>query len=197
MPWSKLDIINLAMNKLNKSSVNDLVNSGEFADSASRGYDLLYPSKISGFSWRFATKTVRMSVLVAPPPIDRWTYQLQLPSDYLAAVKTYPVMDFQIFEDKMWANNNIVDLEYRFIPDETQLPAYFVDYFVLVLAAWFADAVAENDALSKSLNSQAQDQLGQSLFTDSQSHPISAIGNNPVIQARYMGWGDYDRPPNS
>lgn len=196
MPWSKLDIINLAMNKLNKSSVDDLVNAGVFAESASRVYDMLYPSKISGFSWRFATKTVRMSVLVTPPPIARWSYALQLPSDYLAAVRTYPRMDFQIFEDQMWTNNNIVDLEYRFIPDETHLPAYFIDYFVLVLASWFANAVCEDDNLAKSLLAEAQDQLGQSLFTDSQSHPISPIQNNPIIQSRYSGWDTWDIPGN-
>jgi len=41
----------------------------------------------------------------------------------------------------------------------------------------------------------AMNQLGEALFTDSQSHPIDAMGLNPMVQARYNGWWDYDRPP--
>lgn len=198
MTWSKLDICNLAFNVLNKNAVDDLTNSGEFANSASRAFDMLYPSTISSKSWRFATKIQQLNVLVTPPPISRWQYMLQLPSDYLSAVRTYPVIDFQIYEDKMYTNNNIVDLEYRFLPDVTTLPAYFVHYFSILIAAWFADAVAENDTLAQKLEAKAMAQLGEALFTDSQSHPIHAMGNNPLIKARYGGWYGYgyDVPGN-
>lgn len=193
--WSKLDICNLAFNVLNKNSVDDLVNAGEFADSASRAFDLLYPSTISGKSWRFATKIQQLSVLLTPPPIANWSYVLQLPSDYLAAVRTFPKMTFQIYQDKMYANNNIVDLEYRYLPDPTHCPAYFVHYLALIIAAWFADAVAENDALAQRLEAKAQIQLDEALFTDSQSHPIPAMGNNPIVMSRYGWYDDWDRPP--
>lgn len=193
--WDKLSICNLSFNVLNKNSVDDLVNAGEFANSASAAFDLLYPSTISSKSWRFATKIQALNVLPVPPPVSRWTYILQLPSDYLAAVRTFPVMNFQIYQDKMYANNNIVDLEYRFLPDPTHLPAYYVHYFVLVIAAWYADAVAENDTLAQKLEAKAQIQLGEALFTDSQSHPIQAMGLNPLVQARLGYWDDWDRSP--
>jgi hypothetical protein len=192
--WDKLAICNLAFNVLNKNSVDDLVNAGEFANSASAAFDLLYPSSISGKSWRFATKIQLLNLLVTPPPITRWSYMLQLPTDYLAAVRTYPAMDFNLFGDKMYANNKVVQLEYRFLPDPTDLPAYFVHWFALVIAEWFADAVAENDTLAEKLAKKADKQLGEALFTDSQSHPISAMGNNPLVQARYGGWYGCDRP---
>lgn len=196
--WDKLAIINLAFNKLNKASVNDLVNSGVFADSASNGFDLLYPSAISSKSWRFASKIQLLNVLIDPPPIGRWRYQLQIPSDYLAAIRTYPVIDFQIYENQiMYTNCREVSLEYRFLPDPTRLPAYFVHYFAIFIAAWYADTVAEDEKLSAKLYAEALDQLGEALFTDSQSHPIHAMGLNPLVQARYGGWyGNYDIPGN-
>ena len=192
--WNKLDICNLAFNILNKNAVDDLVNAGEFANSASRAFDLLYPSAISGKSWRFATTTQLLNLLPTPPPVTRWRYQLQLPSNYLAAVRTYPTMDFNLFQDKMYANNRVVNLEYRFLPDPTHLPAYFVHYFAILLAQWFAHAVAEDDALADKLMAQAMSQLGEALFTDSQSHPIHAMGNNPLIQARNGYWYGWDIP---
>jgi hypothetical protein len=198
--WDKLAIINLAFNKLNKSSVNDLVNSGVFASSASNGFDLLYPSCISSKSWRFATKIQLLDVLPTPPPIAWWRYQLQMPSDYLAAVRTYPTIDFQIYQGNiMYTNTQEVSLEYRFLPDPTRLPAYFVHYFAIIIAAWYADTVASDEKLSAKLLAEAQDQLGEALFTDSQSHPIHAMGLNPLTQARYGGWYNDDLPgsPNT
>lgn len=193
MPWSKLDTLNLSFNLLNKASVNDISDSGEFSDSASRAYDLLLPSELSTQSWRFATKVQQLSVLVEEPPFDRWTYQLQLPADYLAAVRTYPRLDFQIYEDKILANYNDIVLEYRFMPDDTALPSYFVHFFAIKLAAWFADAVAEDDNLSKSLEQKAMFQLQKALFTDSQSHPTPSMRNNPIIGVRGGGgqWGGW------
>lgn len=193
MPWSKLDIVNLAMNKLNKHSVNAIADSGEFADSANRAFELLFPSEISGFSWRFATRVQQLSVLVPPPILPQWTYQLQLPSDYLAVVRIYPRVNFQIYEDEIiFCNFNNLLLEYRALPDITRLPAYFVHFFSLLLASWFADAVANNDDLSSKLLKECNDARGQALFTDSQSHPITPMISQPLIDVRGGGgvWGD-------
>lgn len=187
MSWSKLDICNLTFNLLNKSSVNDLVNSGEFADSASRAFDMLLPAELSVQSWRFATKIQQLNVLVQAPLLTWWQYQLQLPSDYLAAVRVYPRVDFQIFEDKLFSNINNLLLEYRYQVDPTALPAYFVHYFSIKIGAWFADSVAQDDGLSKSLEAKAAFELQKALFTDSQSHPTPSMMNNPIVGARYGG----------
>lgn len=191
MAWSELDILNLALNKLNKKAVSSVAGAGVFADSAQRAFDLLYPSIISGMSWRFATTIQQLSVLTETPPIDWWHYVLRLPSDYLAAVRTYPKIDFQIYKDeKIYTNVQDVKLEYRFLPEVTRLPAYFVHYLALRIAAWFADAVCEDAKLSAKLEAEALTQLGQALFTDAQSHPTRAMNNNPIIEVRNDGWGD-------
>ena len=193
MPWSKLDIINLAFNVLNKSSVNSVSSAGEFSDAADRAYDMLMPAEIAIQSWRFATKIQGLNLLVDPAPLSWWRYQLQLPSDYLAAVRTYPRFDFQIFGDKIYANAKDIKLEYRYVPNPTALPAYFVHYFVLKLAAWFADAVAQDDNLSRSLEAKSIMELQKALFCDSQSHPTPSMANNPIVGVRsgcYGGnWG--------
>lgn len=193
MTWSKLDILNLAFNVLNKGSVNTLVDSGEFSDSASRAFDMLLPAELSCQSWRFATKTQQLSVLAAAPELPYWQYQLQLPSDYLAAVKIWPKMNFQIYEDKMYCNYNDIILEYRYQVDPTKLPAYFVHYFTIKIAAWFADAVCQNDNLSRRLEQKASLELQKALFTDSQSHPTPSMRNNPIISVRgnYYAWGGW------
>jgi hypothetical protein len=187
MSWTKLDIINLAFNVLNKSSVNSLSEAGEFADSAARAYDLLLPAELSAQSWRFATRTQQLSVMVSPPTLVLWKYQLQLPSDYLSAVRIYPNVNFQIFEDKLFSNSKSIRLEYRFVPDATRLPSYFVHFFTLKLAAWFADAVAQDDGLSNKLEQKANMELQKALFTDSQSHPTPSMRTARIISVRGGG----------
>lgn len=191
MSWSKLDIANLAINILNKKSVNSFSNSGEFSDSMLRMFDVMYPKEISKGSWRFATKIQQLSVLVAAPILsDKWKYQLQIPSDYLAALRTYPRMPYQIYGDVIYANHNEVHLEYRFLPDPTLLPAYFVDYFALFLAQRYAHAVADSDRLSSELKAEAAEALMDALFVDSQSHPTPRIISNPLIDVRGYGAPD-------
>lgn len=191
MAWSKLDIINLALNILNRGSVNQLIDSGDFADSAERAFDVLYPSEIAGYSWRFATKIVQLSVLVGAPPIQNWNYVLQLPNDYLSCVTIYPRVAFQIYEDNViYCNFNTIQMEYRFLPNVTRLPAYFVNYFSLLLAQRFAKTVADNSALSGELTDEVSLARAQALFIDSQSHPTPRMISRPVIDVRGYGAPD-------
>ena len=196
LSWSKLDTINLAFSLLNKASVSDLTDSGVFSDSASRIFDLLFQEGIQSKAWRFAVTTQQLDVLPTPPPIQWWTYQLQLPSDYLAMVRTYPPINFQIYEDNIiYTNNNNVMIEYRRMPDITKCPAYFIKWFAAEIAAWYAHSVADDDKLAEKLKADALSCLGEALFVDSQSHPTPAMYNNPLIQARGQLWYDYDLSP--
>ena len=193
MAWSKLSIINFAFNILNKKSVTDLENSGEFAQVASTNFDLLYESEISGFSWRFATKIQPLTLLLSNPPIDRWRYIYELPSDYLANIRMHPESDFQIYsQNTLFSNTNNLQMEYRYLPDVTKLPAYFVTYFSILLAKRFALAVADSTSLASYLEKDLISARSQALFIDSQSHPSKQMTNNPVIGARFGGvYNDY------
>jgi hypothetical protein len=192
MAWSKLDIINLAFNQLNKKSVNDLSEAGEFADSANRGFDVLYKAELSTFSWRFNVHIQQLSALIPEAPAPQWKYQLALPADYLALVRTYPRVDFMIYENQLiYANVKAMKVEYRRFLDPTHLPAYFVRYFSILLAAYYAGAVASKSELKAQLNKEAFDMRGEALFTDAQSHPSPAIVSRPLIDARNSGHGFY------
>lgn len=82
--WTKLDMINLAFNVLGKKSINDLMDSSEFSDSANRVFDVLYLKEIAQYDWRFASKIQVLSQNVIPPADPYWQYAYNLPSDYLA-----------------------------------------------------------------------------------------------------------------
>ncbi len=191
MAWSKLDMINLAMNALGKKSVNDLLDSGEFSDSVSRAFDVLYPFEIAHYDWRFATKIQALSLTLDTPLDPYFAYAYNLPSDYLANRRLLPLCAFQIYEGQLWTNCNNLLMEYRFLPDPTQCPAYFANYFSLVLANRFALTVAEDSNLAKNMKADLILAKATAMFTDGQSRPTTPLFRNPVLDARFdyhVGW---------
>ncbi len=183
--WSKLDMINLAMNALGKKSVNDVGDSGEFADSASRAFDVLYPYEISHYDWRFATKIQVLSLTLDTPLDPFYIYAYNLPSDYLANRRLLPLCGFQIYEKQLWSNCNNLRMEYRFLPDPTQCPAYFANYFSLVLAQRFSLTVAVDSNLAKNLQPMTLVAKATAMFIDGQSRPSTPLFRNPVTDCRY------------
>jgi hypothetical protein len=153
---------------------------------------MLYPTEISQYDWRFASKIEVLSQLLTPPANPFYQYAYNLPSDYLALRKTFPQTRFQIYQKELWSNVNGMKMEYRFLPDPSQCPAYFVNYFVIVLAKWFAKSVAVDSNLAANLTNELRVQKGIAMTVDAQSRPGERLFNNPVIQCRYNYWvGEY------
>lgn len=186
MAWTKLDMINLAANLLGKRSFNQVELGGEFADSVDSAFDLLYPVEISSYDWRFATKIQVLSKTVNEPPDPIYLFEYNLPSDYLALRRLIPNENrFQIYEKQLWSNVDELKIEYRFLPNPSQCPSYFVKYFAKLLAAWFAKTVAEDSGLSAKLEKELVSEKGMAMYIDAQSRPTTALFQNPVIDARY------------
>ena len=194
LAWTKLDWINLSLNVLGKKSVASIEDSGEFADSLKRAFDLLYPKEIAQYDWRFATKIEVLSKLVNPPPDPMYNFAYTLPSDYLSLRRLHPAtINFQIYEKELWTNVDGLSMEYRFLPDPSQCPSYFVNYFVLVLAKWFAKSVAQDSRLAAELSNEIMVEKGTAMYVDAQSRPTHRIFQNPVVDARYNFYiGDYN-----
>jgi hypothetical protein len=188
LAWTKLEQLNLAFNMLGKRSANQVQSSGEFADSADRAYDLLYAKEISQYDWRFASKIQVLSQNVIPPADPFYMYAYNLPSDYLALRKTWPAVRFQIYEKQLWSNASSMKMEYRFLPDPSQCPAYFVNYFIYVLCKWYAKSVAEDSNLAANIGKDLYVEKGTAMSVDAQSRPGERLFNSPVIDCRQNYW---------
>lgn len=186
--WTKLDIINLAFNLLGKKSVNDVVDSGEFADSANRAFDVLYLKELAQYDWRFASKIQVLSQNVTPPDDPVWLYSYNLPSDYLALRRTMPRVRWQIYQKQLWTNADSMKIEYRFGIDPSQCPSYFVNYFAMVLTRWYAKSVAEDSNLAANIAKDLYVEKGTAMAIDAQSRPGERLFDNPVIDCRQNYW---------
>ncbi|KKK62020.1 hypothetical protein LCGC14_3008530, partial [marine sediment metagenome] len=65
------------------------------------------------------------------PILPEWKFILELPADYLAMDRIHPNVNYEIFENKnLYTNIDDIIAVYRFIPDVTRFPGYFVEFLV-------------------------------------------------------------------
>ncbi|MHA1447891.1 MAG: hypothetical protein ACTSP4_00525 [Candidatus Hodarchaeales archaeon] len=186
MPLTKVQIISSAVNLLNKGPITSIAGAGNFTTSAEDTFDYLLPSEISKHDWRFATAIAQLSRLVQTPIIDNYEYIYALPADYLTLVRLYPqTYDFQIYQNStLYANATELKIEYRFVPDVTRLPSYFVEYFIDLLASRLALTGAASETLAADLIKMASEKKIEAMAVDAKAHPNIAIVDSPLIDIR-------------
>lgn len=165
------------------STINSFSDAGAGARAASNLYQTVYEDAITSYPWRFAMGKKALSKLV-DSPLNEWTNAFQLPTDLLLTYRTYPRSDFEIYEDKLYSDQDSIEIDYWFKPEETSLPPYFVKYVQYLLAAEFAISVSDNRTLAEVFDAKAQQQGLIAQNRDSQGRTNNAIESSPFIEVR-------------
>jgi len=164
-------------------TISAFTDPGAGAKVASNLYTTTYENLLTLHRWRFASAKSSLSKLTATP-LNEWTNAFSLPSGYLTAIKVYPNTDFEIYENKLYANTATIELDYIFKPDESRLPAYFVKLMEFHLATQFSIPVTDNSTKAEEYRNMYEDQLRRSKFVDSQARPNDAIVSSPFTEVR-------------
>lgn len=164
-------------------TINSFSDAGAGATAAANLYDTVYEDAITSYPWRFAIGKVSLSKLVATP-LNEWTNAFQLPGDLLLTYRTYPRSDFEIYESKLYSDQDTIEIDYWFKPAETTLPPYFVKYMQYLLAAEFAISVTDNRTLAEVYDAKAQQQALIAQNRDSQGRTNNAIESAPFLEVR-------------
>jgi len=185
MAFTRIQIISNAVTLIGKGVINQTTSIGPIGPAAEQAYDLLYPSLLSSDSWRFNVRLQQLSRLVSTPIIDDWKYVFQLPSDYLALIRLYPLTNYNIYEDKVFSNNIDLTAEYRFLTPEHLLPPTFVEYFVYAIADYLSLGVALQESYAEKMEKRKELAYRRALATDGYSHPNQPIVDAPFIDVRF------------
>lgn len=193
MPFTKIQIISRALTILGKGPISTIGSAGNVASALEEGFDFIYPKLIAQNEWRFPVKIAQLSAIANPniPDDIPYNYAYQIPTDLLALWRLWPqTLDFQIYEDRIYANiggTQILYAEYRFLPEVTALPLYFVDYLAHELAADYANPITNNDKYILYAQEKAKTEKVFALTTDAQQHPNRSIRDIPYIEVRGGG----------
>lgn len=185
MAFTKLDIINLALDALGQSQVSTESQTG-VSRRLSRFYDLELETECASNQWNFCKKIVALSQSSdTPNDQTRWKYIYYIPSDCLAIVRFWPKnLDYDIYGGNLiYANASTLTLEYRYKPEAGYLPVWFVNYFYLAIAdkAGASDAATQLDL--KNIKMQKKNAYSTACFINFQNSPTKTF-YAPFISVR-------------
>lgn len=167
-----------------------LDNADDMITSLSQYFDIKLPSILSTGNWRFSANIVQLSLSTEVPPTQtNWNQIYLLPAGYLKNIRIIPEnYDYEIYSNNQiwcnWGTQSPIYMEYVAMPDISQLPAYFVDYFIYELAAYSALASAQKPEYFAALQSQKNIQWAIASATDAQNRPQFVQWEIPMLTNR-------------
>lgn len=192
MPYTRTQIVSLAVQILGQKSVANLLNQSDLVNSANIFYDVVVEEALGDHFWRFSTTIVQLNQVLPIPIGGYWFYAYQLPANYLKLIHTWPFMyDFEIYENQLlYSNYNDqfapLYLEYQFRPADGLFPTYFVVYLFHRIAEMLSLSNAHLVQYKDALKQDTLAILGKALASDAQNRPQTSLVSMPMINRRYV-----------
>ncbi len=181
---SKIDVISKALILCGERPLVDLSDNRYGATVGSGLFELLYENELQSNRWRFAMKKAALSRLTSPP-LNQWKYAYQLPSDMLLPVGVYPIdLSYEIYADQLYSDRSSVELDYKFKPDVTDCPAYFITLMTYALAKDMISPITESERATQRMEAKYVKQRDRALFADAQGRPAKSIAHSPFTDNR-------------
>lgn len=184
MAISAVSICSNALILLGDNPISSFSDPGAGAQTASNLYESSYINLLSMHRWRFATKKADLSRLTATPK-NEWQYQYQIPTDIVAVITTYPVTNYEIYGDKIYANEASLSIDYVYRVDESQLPLWFAKTMEFYLAMQFAIPVTGNSTRLGEMQQLWTQQLRSAKNIDSTIRPNAGVFDSPFTFIRW------------
>ena len=184
MATSKINICSNALILLGDRPISSFNDPGAGAEVASNLYESSYINILSMHRWRFATKKVQLS-RSSEVPLNEWQYQYQLPTDIVAVITTYPNTNYEIYGDKLYANDGSISIDYVYRMDESQLPLWFTKTMEFYLAMQFAIPVTGNSTRLGEMQQLFTQQIRSAKNIDSTIRPNAGVFDSPFTSIRW------------
>jgi hypothetical protein len=190
-PTTDIEIMSTAAVLLGKKAFTTIDDADEFAVSCQKFFDLLVESELAQNHWKFCKKQVQLSQVAGfDPDFAAWNAAYDLPADFLALVRLYPRIPYQIFGKRVYCSTQgTLKLEYSSSIPVSYWSAPFKEYMVYALASKLAPAVALDAALMQAFVSERNIVRSTAMYIDAQNSPNTPIQSNPWIAVRTGGFG--------
>lgn len=190
MAVTKTSIISLALMLLGHKPIQTLDNADDLTIAAEQAFDVLLPSVLSTGNWRFSIQIQQLSLSVMTPPVQTGFQNIYLlPSGYLKNIRIIPQnYVYEIYSNSQiwcnWGTQTPIFMEFAFLPDISQLPRVFINYFIYEIAAFLALSSAQKPEYYQALESKRITQLAIAAAADSQNRPQFHQVDIPVLNKR-------------
>jgi len=183
---SKIDLISGALVLIGDKPINSLTVSGRAQEVANSLYDRIVKNELSKHRWGFARKKAQISLTTDTPVDDEWRSIYQLPTDLITLITIKPLVNYQIYGDKLHCNvNQKLVADYIAETTEDEWPEYFSQMIVYALALDFAQSIRDSSSIQQNIAVQYENASRMARYTDSQQHPQTPIAHRPFIDVRF------------
>lgn len=164
----KITICNAALLMIGGNEINSFEDETQEAKLCSVFYENQKNTLLFKSSWRFTLKQVTLAKLAATP-LYGFKYGYQIPAEALRLRGVENNEIFKIFSDKIYSNQDGINMTIQYAPDESKFPAYFENVLRLELASLLALSLAEEKTTSTMFSEIARRELKTAKSIDSQN----------------------------
>lgn len=188
--YSKTSIISLAAQLLGHKPIQTLDNQDDLITSCEQAFDILLPSVLGTGNWRFAIQISQLSLSTeVPPPQTNFNQIYLLPAGYLKNIRIIPQnYVYEIYSNNQiwcnWGTQSPIYMEYAYLPDIPNLPAYFVNYFIYEIATFLGLSSAQKPEYAAFLEQKKNLQWAIAAATDAQNRPQFVEWEIPMLTKR-------------
>lgn len=190
MAYTKTSIISLAVQLLGHKPIQSLDNADDMVTSAEQVFDILLPSILSTGNWRFSMKLQQLTLSTeVPPPQTNFQQIYLLPAGYLKNIRIIPQnYVYEIYSNNQiwcnWGTTSPIYMEYAFLPEIAQLPAYFINYFIYEIATFMCLSTAQKPDYAQFLEQKKNTYWAIAAATDAQNRPQYNEWEIPMLTKR-------------
>lgn len=201
MALPSIQLANEALRLLGEMSLASLDEGTDLAETVNLLQNPLIEHLLTCHPWRFTMRKAQLARL-SDVPVNEWQYMHAKPSGALViraiyasgAVGAHPLRDFEVFQDRIYANVTDLWADYQVDCDPAAWPAYFYQLARNALAAEFAIPVGASTTAAEFYRAKAYGSPGeagegglmrQAKRQDSMQQPPQAIRDFPLARARF------------
>lgn len=188
MSATDVSICSNALLMLGAQPINDLTEDSDRARLASNLYPTVRDALIRGFPWNCCIARVVLSPDATAPAFD-WTYQFQLPGDFVKALAVGELgaeREFRIEGRKLLSDDNPCYLRYVFRNENTATwDDGLVNVLTLQMAAAMAYGITQSATLQDTLAKQAEVALRRAKAVDGQDDTPETLGDFHLLRSRF------------
>lgn len=184
-----LDLINAALTRTGNEPITQLNDGTPGGNIAGANYDLMRATALTGYPWRWATKTVTLAALTGDPD-PPWLYAYQLPTDLLGlrvvTVSGLPI-DYEQQFNKLLCNADTsadVIAKYTWNVPESYWPADFAEAITQELEAQFLRGIGERYEEAEARDKSARAKMQAAKTADAKKASPRDVWRSPTLEAR-------------
>ena len=192
MATSKTSIVSLAVQLLGHKPIQSLDNADDLVTAAEQAYDFLLPAVLATGNWRFSMKIEQLTLTSLVPPIQTgWQNIYLLPSGYLKNIRIIPQnYQYEIYANSQiwcnWGTQSEVFMEFAFLPDTSQLPPWFVAYFIYEIGSFLCLSSAQKPDYFAQIEAKKNIAWAIAAAADAQNRPQFSQVVFPAINNRFI-----------